>query len=186
MNLFRAALRPSILSMVAKVYIPVLFPLTVAIGLLALSMDRWLGWDEGFLPSPDNRWIAAVVFALGALAWIWTYDQLSRLGAGSPSPTAGRTQHLVRSGIYAHSRNPSLFGKLLGILAVGFILNSASFCFILIPVLLVGSLVEKVWRQEPQLVAVFGEEYEHYRREVPLFIPWKLILPRRFRPQSGA
>jgi protein-S-isoprenylcysteine O-methyltransferase Ste14 len=59
-------------------------------------------------------------------------------------------------------------------------LNSASFCFILVPLLLAGSLVEKVVRQEPQLVEVFGEEYERYRKEVPLFIPWKLLVPSRF------
>jgi protein-S-isoprenylcysteine O-methyltransferase Ste14 len=45
-------------------------------------------------------------------------------------------------------------------------------------VLLTGSLVEKVWRQEPQLVEVFGEEYERYRKEVPLFIPWRLVMGR--------
>jgi protein-S-isoprenylcysteine O-methyltransferase Ste14 len=58
-------------------------------------------------------------------------------------------------------------------LAVGFALNSPTFCFVLVPFLLAGSLVEKVWRQEPQLVALFGEAYEQYRDEVPLFIPGK-------------
>ena len=38
-------------------------------------------------------------------------------------------------------------------------------------------LVEKVVRQEPQLVEIFGADYEQYRAEVPLFIPWKLFLP---------
>ena len=184
-KIFRAAFRPTIVSMVAKVYIPVLFPLTIGIALLALNMDRWFGWEGGFLPEPTNRWIALGVFSIGVIAWLYTYDQLTRLGDGSPSPTAGRTQQLVRSGIYAHSRNPSLFGKLLGVLSVGFALNSVSFCFILIPVLLAGSLVEKVWRQEPQLVDIFGEEYEQYRKEVPLFIPWKLIVPTRFRTSRG-
>jgi protein-S-isoprenylcysteine O-methyltransferase Ste14 len=184
-NLFRAALRPTILNMVAKVYIPVLFPLTVGIGVLALSIDRWMEWQAGFLPVPANLGIAASSFVVAALLWLWTYDQLTRLGDGSPSPTAGRTQRLVRTGIYAHSRNPSLFGKLLGVLSVGFALNSVAFCFILIPMLLVGSLFEKVWRQEPQLVEIFGEEYEHYRADVPLFIPWKLIVPKRFRTFRG-
>jgi protein-S-isoprenylcysteine O-methyltransferase Ste14 len=33
-----------------------------------------------------------------------------------------------------------------------------------------------VVRQEPQLVAIFGDEYVRYQKEVPLFIPWKLLL----------
>jgi protein-S-isoprenylcysteine O-methyltransferase Ste14 len=167
--------------MVAKVYIPVLFPLTFMIALIALKMDEALGFGEGFLPEPAHYTVAACSFVLGAILWVWTYEQLTRLGEGSPSPTAGRTTRLARTGIYAHSRNPSLFGKLLGVLSVGFALNSVSFCFILIPVLLSGSLFEKVWRQEPQLIEVFGEEYVKYRNEVPLFIPWKLLIPGFFR-----
>lgn len=178
-NILKAGMRSPILSMVAKVYIPVLFPLTFLIALAALWMDALLGFGYGFLPSSANLPIAAVSFVLGAILWLWTYEQLTRLGEGSPSPTAGRTQKLVIVGIYAHSRNPSLFGKLLGVLSVGFALNSFSFCFILVPTLLTLSLIEKVWRQEPQLVEVFGEEYEQYRKDVPLFIPWKLLFRRK-------
>ena len=180
MTILRAALRPTILNMVAKVYIPVLFPLTFLIALTALKLDALMGFNEGFLPVPLNYMIGLSSLILGALLWLWTYEQLTRLGEGSPSPTAGRTTRLARAGIYAHSRNPSLFGKLLGVLSVGFVLNSISFCGILVPMLLAGSLVEKVVRQEPQLVEVFGEEYEQYRKEVPLFIPWKLFIPSRF------
>jgi len=178
-QIVRAGLRPSILGMVAKVYIPVLFPLTFLIALVATWLDRALGFGGGFLPVPVNYGVAAGSFVVGAVFWLWTYEQLTRLGEGSPSPTAGRTLKLVRTGIYAHCRNPSIYGKLLGVLAVGFALNSFSFCFILVPLLLTGSLIEKVWRQEPQLVEIFGEEYERYRREVPLFIPWRLFLPHR-------
>ena len=180
MTILRAALRPTILNMVAKVYIPVLFPLTFLIALLALKIDALLGFNEGFLPNPLNYFVGAFSLIVGTALWLWTYEQLTRLGEGSPSPTAGRTTRLARSGIYAHSRNPSLFGKLLGVLSVGFVLNSISFCGILVPMLLAGSLVEKVVRQEPQLVEIFGEDYERYRKEVPLFIPWKLVVPSRF------
>ena len=188
-GILKVALSPPILLMVTKVYIPVLFPLTFLIGLSAMFLDHLLdptlssllgvSSAHGFLPVPTNYWVAVGSFVLGAFLWLWTYEQLVRVGKGSPSPTAGRTQALVTTGIYAYSRNPSLYGKLLGVLAVGFALNSFSFCFILVPLLLAGSLVEKVWRQEPQLVEVFGEEYLRYQREVPLFIPWKFFLPKR-------
>jgi len=178
-KILETGLRPTILSMVAKVYIPTLFPLTFLIALVAVSMDAALGFGDGFLPQGTNYAIAVGSFALGTVLWLWTYEQLTRVGEGSPSPTAGRTLKLVRTGIYAHSRNPSLFGKLLGVLAVGFALNSFSFCFILVPLLLVGSLVEKVVVQEPQLIEIFGEDYEQYRKEVPLFLPWKFFFPQK-------
>ncbi len=184
-KLVRAALSQPILEMVFKVYIPVLFPLTFLIAMSALWMDGWIAElvpfvsHDGFLPVPANVWIAAASFGLGAVAWIWTYQQLSVLGDGSPSPTAGRTRRLVVRGIYAYSRNPSLYGKLLGVLSVGFLLNSFSFCFILVPALLTVSLIEKVWRQEPQLIEVFGDDYRRYRETVPLFLPWGLIFPQK-------
>jgi protein-S-isoprenylcysteine O-methyltransferase Ste14 len=188
-KLVSAALSQPILEMVAKVYVPVLFPLTFGIAMTALWMDAWMDgriadWvplniGQGFLPEPANWGIAAGSFLIGALAWIWTYQQLSVMGDGSPSPTAGRTKRLVVRGIYAYSRNPSVFGKLLGVLSVGFVLNSFSFCFILVPALLAVSLIEKVWRQEPQLIEIFGEDYVRYRDTVPLFVPWGLIFPSR-------
>ncbi len=175
---FRVVRTPQILLMVAKVYIPVLFPLTFLIALVSLRLDVAFGMPS-FLPAPVN-YIAAAISLLAGLGIVGvSYAELVFVGAGSPSPTAGRTVHLVRSGIYAYSRNPSVIGKLLGVLAVGFVLNSASFCFLLVPFLLAGSLVEKVWRQEPVLVEIFGDEYLRYRAEVPLFFPWKFFLPRR-------
>ena len=173
-SLIKTFFRSHISQMVAKVYIPTLFPLTFLICLLAVSLDSLLGFSA-FLPSDINLIIAGITFVLAGILWLWVYEQLSRIGEGSPSPTAGRTMKLVTSGIYAYSRNPSLFGKLLGFFSVGIALNSPSFCFILTPLLLIGSLVEKVWRQEPQLIEMFGAEYELYRKDVPLFIPWKLF-----------
>ena len=67
---------------------------------------------------------------------------------------------------------------------MGFALNSMSFCLILTPLLLTGSLIEKVWRQEPQLVEIFGDEYIQYQKEVPLFIPWTYFFPRRKTNES--
>lgn len=175
-NAFRVALTPQILLMVSKVYIPVLFPTTFLIAITSLYLDRLLGFGGGFLPAPANLWVAVASLVLGFIVVGVTYAELVFRGEGSPSPTAGRTMKLVRTGSYAYCRNPSVHGKLLGVLAVGFALNSFSFCFMLVPLLLAGSLVEKVWRQEPQLVAIFGDEYEQYRKEVPLFVPWKLFL----------
>ena len=184
-RIVRAFLSPAILGMVTKIYIPMLFPITFLIWLVARTIDRAVGLSDGFLPTPLNFYVAAVFFVSGAVWWLWTYEQLTRMGEGSPSPTAGRTQKLVVKGIYAYCRNPSVWGKLFGVWAVGIALNSATFVFVLIPLLLAGSLVEKVVRQEPQLVDVFGPDYEEYRQQVPLFVPWGIVFPsKRYRPTN--
>ena len=169
-RMIRVGLSPQILLMVSKVYVPVLFPTTFLIAWTSLAVDRALGLGA-FLPWGVNFAVAAVSLAAGLLVVGLAYTDLVDLGGGSPSPTAGRTTRLVVRGVYAHCRNPSVHGKLLGVLSVGFVLNSPSFCFMLIPAILVVSLVEKVVRQEPQLIAIFGEEYDEYRKHVPLFLP---------------
>ena len=178
-RIFGVWLTGPLLNMVAKIYIPVLFPLTFLIALLALWFDRLLGFGEGFIPAPWHYVAAAASFALGLLIWSISYASIIFEGKGSPSPTAGRTQHLVTTGIYAWCRYPSIYGKLFGVQAVGLALNSISFCLILVPLLLAGSLIEKLWRQEPQNIAVFGDAYVKYSEEVPFFIPWKVFIPRR-------
>lgn len=177
-RMVRVGTSPRILLMVSKVYIPVLFPTTFLIAWLSLRVDAAMGWG-GLLP-PGLRWPVAGLFLVLGLAIVGvSYTDLVSMGDGSPSPTAGRTRRLVVRGIYAHCRNPSVWGKLLGVLSVGIALDSPAFCFLLIPPILAVSLAEKVLRQEPQLVAAFGQEYEEYRQNVPLFIP----RPTPWRPE---
>ncbi|MFM7200830.1 MAG: methyltransferase family protein [Myxococcota bacterium] len=176
----RVITEPELYQMVVRIYFPILFPLTFLIVLLALALDRALGWTQ-LLPSPLNLWAAAFSFLMGTGIWLWSYRDLVYGGEGSPSPAIKRTQKLVTWGIYAYCRNPSIHGKLLGVLAVGLLISSPSFCLVLVPLLLAGSLIEKVWRQEPVLVELFGDEYLAYRQRVPLFLPrlWVPAAERR-------
>ncbi|MBN1337514.1 MAG: hypothetical protein JXB39_16295 [Deltaproteobacteria bacterium] len=176
-RVLRVLLTPQILVMLAKVYVPVLFPLTFLLALLSHRVDRLLGLPS-LLPHPWPLVAAVASFSLGATIWGIAYQALVYEGKGSPSPTAGRTVQLVTTGIYGLCRNPSVWGKFFGVLAVGLAIDSFSFTVILVPLLLAGSLVEKVWRQEPQNIAIFGEDYLKYRNEVPFFVPWKILVPR--------
>ena len=72
-------------------------------------------------------------------------------------------------------RNPSLFGEATRFLAVGFALIDGILFHIDSPV---DWLLKKVWRQEPQLVEIFGDDYVDYQKNVPLFIPWTYFFKR--------
>ncbi len=172
-------LTPQILHMLAKVYVPVLFPLTFLILLLGLAIDSWLGLPETMLASPLNWIVGGALLVAGGVIWVIAYAAIVFQGRGSPSPTAGRTQQLVTTGIYSLCRYPSVHAKFLGVLGVGVMLDSWSFTLILCPLLLIGSLVEKLWRQEPQNHAVFGDAWLAYRARVPFFIPWRIFVPHR-------
>ena len=103
-KIFQASFfRPPLAHMVAKAYIPTLFPLTFLISLTAIYVDQYLGFENGFLSSPFNYYLSGIMFVIGVILWIWTYEQLTRLGEGSPSPAAGRTIKLAQKNLRIQS-----------------------------------------------------------------------------------
>ena len=69
-------LTPQILHMLAKVYVPVLFPLTFLVVLLGFAMDRWLGFPAQMLEPPLN-WVVGgdhrnrYHLCIRLCRWIW-------------------------------------------------------------------------------------------------------------------
>ena len=61
-------LTPQILHMLAKVYVPVLFPLTFLIVLAGFAVDRWLGLPPVLLASPLN-WVVGGALFLARPRW---------------------------------------------------------------------------------------------------------------------
>ena len=84
---------------------------------------------------------------------------------------------LVRTGIFYTLEIPLCLASYLDFLR-WICIELNVFLSDITPLLLTGSLIEKVWRQEPQLVEIFGDEYIQYQK-VPLFIPWIYFFPRR-------
>ena len=174
---------PDLYLLVLRIYFPILFPTTFFLLLGATRVDAALGWSR-LVPTPWNGVVGSLVFLAGAALWLYTYHVFVYGGHGSPSPSIRRTTRLVTWSIYARCRNPSVLGKLLGVLGVGIIVDSPSFTLVFVPLLLVGSLLEKVWRQEPVLVEVFGAEYIEYRKRVPLIVPRIFVPPEELQPPS--
>jgi protein-S-isoprenylcysteine O-methyltransferase Ste14 len=129
-------------------------------------------------PSPWNvvlPIVGSLVICLGLILAIWTIGLFSTVGEGTLAPW-NPPQKLVVRGVYRHVRNPMITGvcclllgeaivfgslPLLGLFAFGLILN-----LIYIPL-----------SEEPGLAKRFGDDYLHYKRNVPRWIPrwtpWK-------------
>lgn len=77
---------------------------------------------------------------------------------------------LAVSGPYAHTRNPLYVGSF--IMGLGFTVASAVWWLVLIFIILFLGIYLRVMRVESQeLIALFGEDYEKYSKNVPLFFP---------------
>jgi protein-S-isoprenylcysteine O-methyltransferase Ste14 len=84
-----------------------------------------------------------------------------------------RADHqLVTEGIYSYMRHPAYAAIVLEMIAVPLVGNSygtlALAVFGFVPLLLLR------WqREEKEMIAKFGEQYERYRQVVPAFVPWR-------------
>lgn len=81
---------------------------------------------------------------------------------------------LVTTGPYTYVRNPMITGFFILLAGIGLFLNSVSFLFILLPLLIFFAIWEIRVIEEPELEKRLGERYIEYKKNTPMFIPrWK-------------
>jgi len=80
-----------------------------------------------------------------------------------------RAEKVVTTGVYSIVRHPQYLGGILAHVGISFLLSG---WFSLLSTPLVSILVYLISKkEEEELIKEFGEEYEHYKKEVPMFIP---------------
>lgn len=98
---------------------------------------------------------------------------ISLIGLGIRAWAAGhirKNSELAISGPYSHTRNPLYLGSF--ILGLGFTIASGRWILALLFAALFLGIYFPVMRVEASTLAqLFGDDYEQYRRAVPLFFP---------------
>lgn len=123
------------------------------------------------------RWILIIfLLIIGAIYGVWSIVVQNRIGKGGPLEIgkiqiSPKTENLVISGPYKHTRNPMLFGTFLAYLAFSLMINSIT-SVILVIAIFVFMLTVVVKLEEKRLLNDFGNQYEAYRRRVSKFFPW--------------
>ena len=130
-------------------------------------IQRWrvpLGFVCGALfiffarPTPKALLIGASVSILGLAIRAWAAGHIRK------------NAQLATSGPYAFTRNPLYLGSFL--LGLGFTIASGRLLLGLLFAALFLGIYLPVMRVEASTMAqLFGEDYEQYRRSVPLFFP---------------
>ncbi len=154
----------------------VLVPAATLLAWFAQHLDRDWGWAPT-VGLPWNVVICAALWAVGGFVVWYSYGYLYLKGAGSPGSHMGHTTNLVDTGIYSWIRHPSVVGKLIGVIGLGFLMRTLAFLVVFIPILMLYSYVTNILIQERYCVQNLGDAYVRYRKEVPMFVP----RIRRFR-----
>jgi len=138
-------------------------------------------------PFPINLVAGPIVFVSGLYTGIKSTRVLYSVGLGLPWGEAKRmvqTSVLVKTGPYAHTRNPMILGYSLLPCGMGLMFSSPGmFLFIPAVVVAVNIFIVKVY-EEPNLEERFCEEYLEYRRRTPFLIPRPVKLLRALLKSS--
>jgi protein-S-isoprenylcysteine O-methyltransferase Ste14 len=151
----------------------------VVAGLLPWLISGWRPFDWGavaFFVVP----IAAIVIIV-AVALLFYAFALFALHRGTPAPVAP-TETLVVTGVYRFVRNPMYLAVLSIILGQSLLFGSVPLAFY------AGSVAAAVVSfvkgyEEPTLTRTYGEQYLHYRRNVPGW--WPRLTPWRAGAGGG-
>jgi protein-S-isoprenylcysteine O-methyltransferase Ste14 len=119
--------------------------------------------------------VALTTTALALLAtgsWIITRAtrDFERIGQGTPNPFRP-PKVLVTTGAYRWCRHPMFLGYDLAALGVVLLCRSWAMLLISLPAMLAWQL-RFLQREEEILSRRFREDYDDYRQQVPLLLPW--------------
>ncbi len=154
-------------------------------GILFPALGRGIGlWLDRLFAFEPLRYgmvsivLGSLVILFGLLWMIWSWYSLLTIGRGHPQevlglPLAPRTKRLVTVGPYSYTRNPMLLGLLFLLAGWGIVLGSVSATLFSPLIIVVLLLLHFNFFEEPGLWRRFGEEYEGYRHQVPLILPFK-------------
>ena len=136
-------------------------------GLIAYMINpAWMAWSSVHLPL-WLRWSGVVLGVTAGFLLTWTYRSL---GKNITDTVVTRKEHfLVTTGPYRWVRHPFYCSVALAILANS--IAAANAYLLVMGSLVVILLVIRTKKEEDNLVARFGEEYENYMKRTGRFLP---------------
>lgn len=139
---------------------------------VAILLPYQIVADHGIL----LRVISILIGTIGLVFMLWSNIGLFVLGRGGPTDffnmtITPRTSYLVTAGPYRYTRNPMVFGAYMIYLALAMNLDSIAVISLVILSLPVAILYLRK-TEKRRLLVDFGQEYEDYRRRVPMIVPW--------------
>lgn len=126
------------------------------------EIDRWLGVIPALYQPPVLlAGMAALLASYSIVSYVHAYMRQDWRSGIDPD----KRQPLLTQGPYGRTRNPLFLGIMLGQLGLFMTLPSVFTLICLVAGVLVIALQAR--REESALAGIYGNEYHHYRSEVP-------------------
>ena len=113
--------------------------------------------------------VALLFFVLGIYLFITCLRLFMKKGKGTLAPW-NPTQKLIVEGPYSYVRNPMISGVLLMLLSEALVFNRGAL-FLWVAFFFVLNNIYFRFKEEPDLIKRFGNDYLAYRSKVPRWIP---------------
>ncbi|MGD0279540.1 MAG: isoprenylcysteine carboxylmethyltransferase family protein [Smithella sp.] len=136
--------------------------------LLSLIVDQSLHFAKAVC-SPLSLIIGFCLGVSGLFLMLLSITFFLRV-RGTPVPFSPPPE-LVTTGPYKFARNPMLTGIFMQLFGLGIALGSISLVFIFTPLFIIINVWELKKIEEPELVKRLGQDYEEYKKRVPMFFP---------------
>jgi protein-S-isoprenylcysteine O-methyltransferase Ste14 len=132
-------------------------------------------------PSQPQWWFALLLLTLGLSLFVATVLLFVRIGKGSLAPWDAPKRFVV-AGPYRFMRHPMITGVAASLLAETLLFGS--WILAAWTVLFVGiNIIYLPFKEEPDLVRRFGDDYRTYMRHVPRWLP--RLTPWRPEQKAG-
>jgi protein-S-isoprenylcysteine O-methyltransferase Ste14 len=155
------------------------------VALVPGTVVGWVPWwltrweiQPAFLGLEATRWLGVALMVAGAPFFVSFASRFAIEGRGTPAPVAP-TRHLVVGGAFRFVRNPGYIGVVALVLGQALFFVSAELA-VWAAALALGFHLFVLFYEEPTLRAAYGEDYEHFCREVPRWLP--RLRPRPPKP----
>jgi protein-S-isoprenylcysteine O-methyltransferase Ste14 len=146
------------------------FSLIAFFVLLSLAVDQWLGFPKAF-SYPLSLIIGFYLIIFGFFLMLFSAAYFFRV-RGTPVPFSPPPK-LVTTGPYGFIRNPMLTGIFIQLLGLSIAIDSLSLALIFTPLFIIINVWELKKVEEPELTRRFGEAYVQYKKQVPMFFPFR-------------
>jgi protein-S-isoprenylcysteine O-methyltransferase Ste14 len=130
--------------------------------LLGLALERFLPIQLGL--TPIGRYLGGGLLILAGLGYAAAALGLFR-SAGTRAEPWKTTSAIVRSGVYARTRNPMYLGMAMVYTGLSLVFSSLA-ALLLLPVVILLIQSQVIAREERYLESKFGEEYLQYKANV--------------------